>query len=55
MSSIVCVVRAEDILGEGPVWDERAGRLWWVDIKGGQLLWLDPASGETGGRIVEAR
>jgi L-arabinonolactonase len=52
---IVCAVRAENILGEGPVWDERIGRLWWVDIKGGRLLWLDPASGETGGSIVEGQ
>jgi sugar lactone lactonase YvrE len=42
------VAPADDILGEGPVWDARAGRLYWVDIKGGWLRWLDPASGDRG-------
>jgi sugar lactone lactonase YvrE len=30
---IECVAPIASILGEGPVWDERAGRIWWVDIK----------------------
>ena len=25
------------LLGEGPVWDDRSGTLWWVDIDGKQL------------------
>jgi len=28
-------------LGEGPVWDERRSRLYWVDIVQGCLHWLD--------------
>lgn len=48
MDTIRLAVAAEDILGEGPVWDARAGRLYWVDIKGGRLRWLHPASGADG-------
>lgn len=33
-------VRAE--LGEGPVWDHRAGVLWWVDILRGEVHRYDP-------------
>jgi sugar lactone lactonase YvrE len=36
------------VLGEGAVWHARQGRLWWVDIKGPGVHWLDPASGERG-------
>lgn len=32
-------------LGEGPVWDERAGALYAVDIMRGTVLHLDPATG----------
>jgi sugar lactone lactonase YvrE len=35
--------RAE--LGEGPVWDRRAGQLLWVDIMAGVVHRLDPRSG----------
>lgn len=28
-------------LAEGPVWDERLSRLYWVDITAGALRWLD--------------
>lgn len=48
-------VAAQDILGEGPVWDAAAGRLWWVDIKGGRLRWLEPSSGGTGIMRVEGQ
>lgn len=34
-------------LGEGPVWDTRAGRLFWVDIEGQRLHALEPGSGNT--------
>jgi sugar lactone lactonase YvrE len=30
------------ILGEGPVWDEQEGRLYWVDILSGKLFQYDP-------------
>ncbi|MCL7940357.1 SMP-30/gluconolactonase/LRE family protein [Halomonas sp. ATCH28] len=35
-------------LGEGPQWHAAAGRLYWCDILGRRLHWLDPASGATG-------
>lgn len=38
-----CVVEAGCILGEGPVWDERTGRLWWVDIKAPAIHRFNPA------------
>ena len=34
-----------DILGECPLWDERAQCLWWVDIRAPALRCIDPASG----------
>jgi sugar lactone lactonase YvrE len=40
------------LLGESPRWDERSGRLLWVDLWGGQLHSTDPASGETRTREV---
>lgn len=43
---IECVVRAGALVGEGPVWDDRAGVLWWVDIKAPTLHRYDPATAE---------
>lgn len=36
---------ARDLLGEGPVWSVRRGKLFWVDILAPALRSLDPASG----------
>lgn len=36
---------AEDVLGEGAVWDEARQRLLWVDIIGRRIHRLDPLSG----------
>jgi sugar lactone lactonase YvrE len=33
------------VLGEGPWFDERSGRVWWVDIIGRSVLWRDLAPG----------
>ena len=33
------------LLGEGPIWDDRSGRLWWVDIEGGLVHRTEPDSG----------
>jgi sugar lactone lactonase YvrE len=35
-------------LAEGPYYDERTGRVGWVDITGRRALWRDIATGETG-------
>jgi sugar lactone lactonase YvrE len=37
---------ADDTLGEGPVWDDRAGRLLRVDIPAGRVHAWDPTTGE---------
>jgi sugar lactone lactonase YvrE len=39
------LIDARASLGEGPVWDDRAGCLWWVDILGGSIHRTDPAIG----------
>ncbi|MEI6797973.1 MAG: SMP-30/gluconolactonase/LRE family protein [Pseudomonadota bacterium] len=39
------VLRACDIVGESAVWDDRRGRLVWVDIIGRRVQAFDPASG----------
>ncbi|MBC7768192.1 MAG: SMP-30/gluconolactonase/LRE family protein [Phycisphaerales bacterium] len=41
----VCVVHSECQLGEGPLWDADAQRLYWLDIKQRRLHWFEPASG----------
>jgi sugar lactone lactonase YvrE len=41
------VAESFDELGEGPCWSPAEGRLYWFDIKGGILRWLE-RSGETG-------
>jgi len=40
-----CILDAKATLGEGPVWDHREGRLWWVDIVGESIHRFDPVSG----------
>lgn len=37
------LARRETQLGEGPLWDDRSGRLYWVDIRNRLIEWLDPA------------
>lgn len=39
------VLDAAADLAEGPVWDDRASVLWWVDIFRGEIHRLDPATG----------
>jgi sugar lactone lactonase YvrE len=39
------LVDAHAELAEGPVWDDRVGRLWWVDLLGGNLHEIDPSTG----------
>jgi sugar lactone lactonase YvrE len=42
-AKLVFDARAE--LAEGPVWDDRRARLWWVDIMAGIVHLTDPATG----------
>lgn len=41
--SIVAADRCE--IGESPVWDDRTGLVWWVDINPGIIHRIDPATG----------
>ena len=43
---IDCVADTRSTLGEGAVWDDRAQRLWWVDIKGHLVHRFDPETGK---------
>jgi sugar lactone lactonase YvrE len=43
------VLDARATLGEGPLWDDRDGVLWWVDVPAGRLHRLHPASGRDEG------
>lgn len=40
--------RRENTLGEGPLWDAELGRLYWVDIRGKRIEWLQPDTGAAG-------
>lgn len=42
---IDCIWPVAATLGEGPVWDAKERRLWFVDIKGGRLHSLTPETG----------
>ena len=42
---IDCVAPTRSTIGEGAVWDDRAGVLWWVDIPPGLIHRHDPATG----------
>jgi len=49
---IECVLECANHLGEGPVWDDDAGCLYWVDGTGRRvgnpsIWWMDPRTGKT--------
>lgn len=46
MIEIACIVPSRSLLGEGAVWDDRAGVLWWVDIAAGLIHRHDPGTGK---------
>jgi sugar lactone lactonase YvrE len=41
------------LLGESPVWDERAGALWWVDIAARRVHWHRPGLGDESAAVPE--
>ena len=43
--TIELVVDAHAALGEGPLWDDRSGTVWWVDITGEAVHATDPTTG----------
>lgn len=45
MTDVACVLDAKAELGEGPLWDEAAQRLYWVDITRREIHRFDPKSG----------
>lgn len=46
MTTAELCIDAHTILGEGPIWDEEANCLYWVDISGRKLFRYDPARQE---------
>jgi sugar lactone lactonase YvrE len=46
VSAVRCVANPHALVGEAPVWDDRRGVLWWVDVKQPRLFRYDPASGD---------
>jgi L-arabinonolactonase len=46
VAEISCVVDAGAELGEGTLWDPKAGVLWWIDIWKKLIHRYDPATGE---------
>jgi len=47
MLSPECVAPTGCVLGEGPLWSETEGFLWWVDIKRAKLHRYNPRTGNT--------
>lgn len=46
MVEITCVIDARAQLGEGTLWDPKAGVLWWIDIWSKLIHRYDPATGK---------
>lgn len=42
MPDVTCEVDCHCMLGEGPLWDDRTGIVWWVDILTSKLHSFDP-------------
>lgn len=45
-TAVEVLVRGEDVLGECPIWDERAQRLYWVDSRGPAVRSVVPGRSE---------
>jgi len=46
VSEVEVALEARATLGEGPVWDDTEGVLYWVDITAGEIHGFDPHTGE---------
>lgn len=46
MSSLECIVEAQDILGEGPFWSPDEASLYWFDIMQNRLSRVNPATSQ---------
>ena len=46
MNGVSVAANTQDVLGEVPVWDVAAGRLWWTDVFRPAIHRLDAASGK---------
>ncbi|MFP4432529.1 MAG: SMP-30/gluconolactonase/LRE family protein [Spirochaetaceae bacterium] len=44
ITNATAVSRESATLGEGPIWDERAGLVYWLDILAGRIYSYDPAT-----------
>lgn len=44
-AEVACVWNAAAVLGEGPTWNSRNNKLYWIDIKGERLHCFDPKFG----------
>lgn len=55
MDAIRCEVAGGDRVGRGPVWVPAEGRLYWFDVAGPRLCWLDPAAQDAGTWTLELR
>ena len=55
MMTVTLLMRREAILGEGPLWDDQAGRLYWVDIRASALEWIVPDKAAFGRHELSTR
>jgi sugar lactone lactonase YvrE len=54
MPAVACVVRAENILGEGPWWDHAGQALWWIDAWGSRVWRHLPQEGLSDSQALPA-
>jgi sugar lactone lactonase YvrE len=55
MTKVRCVVDANDVLGETPLWCEASQALWWLDIDGCKVQRYEPISGNYRSFSFDAR
>ena len=55
MNGMCCVASPRALVGEGPVWDDRRGLLWWIDVKNPRLFRYDPSGGDNRELVMPER